>query len=90
MHWIGLALLASGAVVGLRWWLARTDTLGRRRSFPLITVTILVVCGCAALAPWFLRVRLEGRLSAAASEVAGTEVEVHCQSFGEAFTDAGA
>jgi hypothetical protein len=90
MHWIGLALLASGAVVGLRWWLARTDALGRRRSFPLVTVTILVLCGCTALAPWFLRVRLEGRLSAAASEVAGIEVEVHCQSFGEAFTDVGA
>ena len=34
--------------------------------------------------------RLEGRLSAAASEVAGIEVQVVCQSFGEAFTDVGA
>jgi hypothetical protein len=90
MHWIGLASLTAAAVVGLRWWFGRTDALGRIRSFPLLTVIVLVVCGGAALTPWFLRVRLEGRLSAAASEVAGFEVDVHCQSLGEAFTDVGA
>jgi hypothetical protein len=90
MHWIGVGLLAGAAVVSVRWMLNRTDSLGRVRSFPYISVAILIVAGSGALAPWVLRVRLEGRLGAAASQVAGHDVEVHCQSFGEAFTDVGA
>jgi hypothetical protein len=90
MHWIGLLSLTAAAAVCVRWSMRRADALGRARSFPFWSVALLVVCGGAALMPWFLRMRLEGRLSAAASEVAGFEVDVHCQSFGEAFTDVGA
>ena len=50
----------------------------------------LVLVGCAALTPWVLRAVLEERLSDASSVFVGTAVEVHCQSFGEAFIDAGA
>ena len=90
MHWLGLAALAGAAIVGVRWMLARTDALGRQRAFPWLGVAGLTIVGVAALTPWFLRVRLEGRLSAAATEIVGHPVEVHCQSFGEAFVDAGA
>ena len=90
MHWAGLLLLASAAVVGVRWMLRRTDGLGRSRSFPVFSVAVLVVVGSGALAPWFMRARLEDRLAKAASEIAAMTVEVNCQSFGEAFTDVGA
>jgi hypothetical protein len=90
MHWIGLLLLACAAGIGLRWMFVRVDSLGRTKSFPFVSVALLIVAGCGALAPWVLRMQLEARLGAAASQVAGIEVEVHCQSFGEAFTDVGA
>ena len=90
MHWLGLGLLISAAVLGLRWMFTRVDTLGRTRPFPLISVVLLVLAGSAALAPWIMRERLEDRLAKAASKVAGMTVDVHCQSFGEAFTDVGA
>ena len=90
MHWIGLALLLGAAVVGLRWMFTRTDTLGRTRPFPIISVALLVVAGVGALVPWIMRARLEDSLARAASQVAGVTVLVHCQSFGEAFTDVGA
>jgi hypothetical protein len=90
LAWIGVALLVAVGGVGIRWMSARTDALGRPRPFPYITVVVLTVLACAALAPFVLRVRLEGRLAAAASELAGTSVEVRCQSFGGAFVDVGA
>jgi hypothetical protein len=90
MHWIGVALLVGAAVVGLRWMFTRTDSLGRTRSFPTISVALLAIAGVGALVPWIMRARLEDRLELAASQVAGVAVEVHCQSFGEAFTDVGA
>lgn len=90
MHWAGLALLAGAAAVGLRWMFTRIDTLGRTRSFPVFSVAVLVIVGSGALFPWVMRTRLEGRLERAASQIAGVSVEVHCQSFGEAFTDVGA
>lgn len=90
MHWIGIALLAGAAIVGVRWMFTRTDTLGRTRAFPIISVALLVVTGVGALVPWIMRARLEDSLARAASQVAGVSVQVHCQSFGEAFTDVGA
>ena len=50
---------------------------------------ILVAGGLALLAPGIARARLENRLEDAASRLIGTRVTVHCQSFGEAFVDAG-
>ena len=90
LAWIGVGLLVAAGGVGIRWMTARTDELGRSRSFPYITVVVLVTLGCAALAPLVLRVRLEHRLETAATDLAGTPVEVRCQSFGEAFVDVGA
>ena len=90
MHWIGLLCLAGAAVVAIRWMLARTDSLGRPRDFPALWVVLLLFLGAAFLTPWFLRMRLEDRLSEAASTLIGTEVQVHCQPFGGAFVDAGA
>jgi hypothetical protein len=90
MHWIGLVAFAGASAVAIRWLFTRIDTLGRTRPFPWISVVGLVVLGLVALVPFVLRVRLEGRLAQAASKVVGAEVDVHCQSFGEAFVDVGA
>jgi hypothetical protein len=86
---LALVLLTAAGGVTLRWSLRRYDTLGRQRPFPAISVGLLACLAMAALAPWFLRIRLEHRLADAASKVVGTPVSVHCQSFGEAFTDMG-
>ncbi|HJR44532.1 MAG TPA: hypothetical protein VJ927_02910 [Actinomycetota bacterium] len=90
MHWLGLVTLAAAGVVVARWFMARTDSLGRPRAFPWLGVGGLVVIGLAALTPWFLRARLETRMAEAASEIVGHPVEVECQSFGQAFVDVGA
>jgi hypothetical protein len=90
MHWVGVALLSGAGSVFLHWFTRRVDSLGRVRPFPWLGVSLLVVAGLGSLTPWFLRVRLEARLSDAASAIVGERVEVHCQSFGEAFVDAGA
>ena len=89
LAWIGFAMLVAAGGVAIRWMSARTDALGRPRPFPYTTVVVLVALGCASLAPFVLRVRLEHRLAAAASELLGTRVGVRCQSFGGAFVDVG-
>jgi hypothetical protein len=89
--WISVSLFVCAVVIARPWWGGRrVDALGRARSFPLFSVAALVLLGIAALTPWFLRVRLEHRLSGAASTIVGSSVEVHCQTAGETFTDAGA
>lgn len=90
MHWVGIGILAGAGIVVLHWLSHRTDSLGRARSFPWVGFGFLVIAGCAALTPWFLRARLENRLGEAASRVVGAPVVVYCQSFGEAFIDTGA
>jgi hypothetical protein len=90
LAWIGFALLVAAGGLAIRWMSARTDALGRPRPFPYIAVVVLVALGCASLAPFVLRVRLERRLASATSELLGTSVEVRCQSFGGAFVDVGA
>ena len=89
LAWVGIASLAGAAFLSARWALNRYDSLGRRRSFPWISVAGLVAIAAAGLVPFFLRVRLENDLAEAASRIAGHTVEVHCQGFGEAFVDAG-
>lgn len=89
MHWLGLGAFAAAAVVGIRWMLHRVDPLGRPRSFPAIGVCALLILGGAGMTPWVLRVTLESRLATAASAITGVPVRVFCQSFGEAFVDAG-
>ena len=86
---LGAICLIAAVIVALRWLVRRYDALGRRRSFPLVAVAFLGTVGVASLTPLVLRLRLETKLEAAASEVAGKPVQVHCQALGEAFVDAG-
>jgi hypothetical protein len=86
---LGLALLAIAALLAGRWWLHRWDSLGRRISFPAISVILLVALSAAACTPGILRARTERRLSTSASALVGTRVTVHCQSLGGALADVG-
>ena len=85
-----MLLAIAAVVIAGRWTMRRTDTLGRPRPFPWISTVLLLSLAGAAIAPWVLRQRLEARLEQAASQIVGCSVEVHCQSFGEAFVDVGA
>ena len=84
MHWLGLLCLLGAAGIVFRWYQRRVDSLGRRREFPWISMVALVLVGLGLFAPLVLRLWLQDRLNAAASEVIGIEVEVECQSFGSA------
>ncbi len=86
----GLACLIGAGLISFNWWRRRIDALGRLRSFPSVSLLLLVALGVAFLTPWVLRARLQARLAAAASEIVGAPVRVRCQSFGGAFVDAGA
>ncbi len=88
MHWSGLALLGFAAALCWRWWLRRTDALGRTRPFPWFSTISALLLGCLLLWMWFAHRRLEDRLGVAASEIAGVEATIDCQGFGEAFVDA--
>jgi hypothetical protein len=90
LHWFGFLAFGLAAYLGIRWSLARYDSLGRPRPFPWWSCVFFVLLGLALLVPWVLRLRLQSELAEAASQVVGREVEVHCQSFGEAFVDVGA
>jgi hypothetical protein len=85
LHWIGLALVALAGFLVFRWTIARRG--GAHADFPWIAMAVLVLLGALCMTPWFMRVRLETKLSHAASQIAGREVYVKCQSFGAAFFD---
>jgi hypothetical protein len=86
LHWVGAAIAGGGLILAARWTIAWK--LGRPvPSFPWRGVMIPIVIGCLLAVPWFLRTRLEGRLSDAASQVAGRDVFVQCQSFSAALVD---
>ena len=85
LHWIGFAFIAGGFSLAARWMIAKT--MGPVPPFPWRAVMALALVGSVAAAPWYLRVRLEQRLSAAASEVSDRDVFVQCQSFAAAFID---
>lgn len=82
----GLAVLAA-AGVAVRGWLRRYDALGRRRTLPWISVAVLLAVAVALAVPTIRRHRLEGRLGEAASALVGVHVHVHCETFGQTFTD---
>ncbi|MGH2808979.1 MAG: hypothetical protein ACRDKT_17075 [Actinomycetota bacterium] len=88
--WLGIATFGGAAVVAIRWYFTRVDALGRVAPFPWLGVSLLIVLAGGLLAPSYLRARLEARLADAAGQLIGTEVEVECQSFGQAFVDTGA
>jgi hypothetical protein len=85
---IGFLVLAAG--LSVRWVLTRVDALGRVAPFPKISVGLCVAVAVGCGVPLLLHARLEDRLQDAASEVAGGDVAVHCQTAGETWTDAGA
>jgi hypothetical protein len=90
LSWLpAVALVAAAVAVAARWYPRRRDSLGRRRPFPLVTVTLLALLAAAAATPGVLRVRQERRLAGAASALAGVPVAVRCQTFGGAFVDSG-
>lgn len=84
-----IGFLALAALVGVRWMLRRVDALGRIAPFPRITVGLSLVLALCFAVPMLLQARLEHRLEAAASRVAGGPVDVYCQDLGEAFVDVG-
>ncbi len=85
---VSLAAAVAGAGAVVRWLLRRVDRLGRVRPFPVISVLLagLVSLGCAV--PVLLHARLERRLAAVSSRLVGARVSVHCQTLGQAWTDA--
>ncbi|HVT21289.1 MAG TPA: hypothetical protein VHE57_07880 [Mycobacteriales bacterium] len=84
-----LAILAAvGAVtVAARWWMKPYDGIGRRRRFPVVSVALLAVLAVGLATPTVLRHREEGRLGKVASVLVGHPVTVHCETFGQSFTD---
>jgi hypothetical protein len=83
----GVAALVGAAGLGVRWYLNRRDALGRPRSFPTISVVLLVVLAAALITPTILRHREEAKLGRVATVLVGAPVTVHCETFGETFTD---
>jgi hypothetical protein len=90
LTWSAVALLGGALVLAGRWLLGRRDGLGRARAFPVVSVTLLVLVGAGLLIPVVRHHRLESTLSAAASQLVGAPVVVHCQTAGQEFVDAGA
>jgi hypothetical protein len=90
LTWVAVALLAAAGVLTARWAKVRRDALGRPRSFPVVSVLLLVAVGGGLLVPVVRHHRLEGTLSRVSSTLVGTPVQVHCQTAGEQFVDAGA
>ncbi|MDM7832530.1 hypothetical protein [Cellulomonas edaphi] len=84
-----IGFLTLAAVVSIRWVLRRVDALGRVRAFPKIRVGLCLALALSCAVPLWTQARLEGRLERAASAMVGAQVQVHCQTFGEAFVDLG-
>ena len=89
LTWFAVAPALGAVAVGARWWLRRSDGLGRPRRFPWVSVALLAVLAVAAAAPGVARASQERRLGEAASVLAGAPVTVRCQSLGQAVLDGG-
>jgi hypothetical protein len=90
LAWLALGLLASAALLAGRSLLHSRDGLGRPRPFPVVSVVLLALLAGGLLVPVVRHHRLEQRLDAVASVLAGGPVVVHCQSAGQELVDAGA
>lgn len=86
---VALAAVALAAAVAVRWLVTRVDALGRTRPFPAVAVALPLFVAVAVGVPVVRTGRLEHRLSAVASELAGRTVTVHCAGTGESFVHAG-
>jgi hypothetical protein len=89
LTWVALALLVAGVGIAARWFTRRWDSLGRARSFPLISVLVLVALGAGLLVPVVRHHRLEGRLTEVAATLVGAPAVVHCQTAGREMLDLG-
>lgn len=90
LSWAAATMLAGALVVTARWVTHRRDGLGRPRTFPMVSVVLLVVLATGLLVPVVRHHRLEGRLTGVASSLVGVRAVVHCQTAGQEFVDAGA
>ena len=86
---VGLSLLLVAALRAARWWLRRTDALGRRNPFPTIAVGACALLASISLAVGMEHRHTEHRLAGAASVLVGAPVTVHCQTLAEAWVDVG-
>ena len=86
-----LAWLAGLGVVALvvRWATHRVDALGRRRQFPVVSTSLLLVVAVGSVLLVVQADRLQHRLSDVASELVGSPVTVDCQSRGQEMIDVG-
>jgi hypothetical protein len=89
LTWFALALFLVAAGASGRWFTRRRDSLGRPRSFPLISVLVLVALGAGLLVPVVRHHRLEGRLTGVAATLVGAPAVVHCQTAGREMLDLG-
>ena len=87
--WFGMGSLAAAVVVASRGFLGGSDSLGRVRAFPVVTVVSLALLGGGLLVPVVRHHRLESRLDSAASSLVGAPAQVHCQTTGQQMLDVG-
>lgn len=85
-----IGFLALAGFIVVRWMARRVDYLGRIAPFPKISVGLSLVLALCCAVPMLVESWVEHRLEGAAGRVAGGPVQVHCQTFGQAFVDAGA
>ena len=78
---------ALAVLLALRWVLHRVDALGRRRPFPTISIVTCLLVASGVAVPLLRHDQLDDRLAAAATQLVGTPVSVHCQTLGQAWTD---
>jgi hypothetical protein len=83
---ISIGLVLGAAALAVRWIVRPTDPIGRPRAFPHLAVALLGLGAIGAAVPSYLRHEEEKKLSAVASQLVGVPVHVHCQTFGQTFT----
>lgn len=88
LAWLSVAFAVSAAALSGYWMVTRIDVLGRVQPFPTVSVGVSMIAAFACAVPVMLHARLEHRLAAAASEVAGHPVEVRCQTLSQTWLDA--
>ncbi len=83
-----LALGVTALTVTLRWSVARVDAVGRVRPFPMISVAVPAAAALLCAVPLIRHARLEAQLADVAGRLAGREVDVRCETAGEAWLQA--
>ena len=89
LTWVAIGAAAGALLLAGDWLRRRTDAIGRPRGFPVWSVALLGLLAVTATVPVVRTARLEHRLSAVASTLAGFPVTVDCQSRGQEMTDLG-